>query len=152
VSESDNIATAQEVHHKFEFYLVALTFTIAGFAIQTGKFSGNWFSDLSEGISWVILFSSGAIGLKRLQYFPVIYRTYDGIQTRKQLIKICKDNEKSPDLVSEWEKEVNEYAPKLEAIETGNLKSASWQNISFAVGLGALLIARITSQLGEHYW
>ncbi len=150
MSES-HIGAAQDIHHKFEFYLVALTFTIAGFAIQTGKFSGNWFGDFLEAISWLALFLSGIIGLWRLEYFPVIFRAYDWIQTRNQLIKNYKENEKSPDLVNKWEKEVKENTLKLEAIETGNLKKAQWQKIFFLVGLGTLLFARFLSQLSEHY-
>src|SRR3990172_6537685 len=99
MSESRNLEVAQDVHHKFEFYILALTFTIAGFAFQTGKFSGNLFGDFAEVSSWVMLFLSGVLGLWRLEYLPVAYRTYNYIQVRKKSIEHYKDEEEHADIL-----------------------------------------------------
>lgn len=147
MSESRNLEAAQDVHHKFEFYLLALTFTIAGFAIQTGKFSGNVFGDLAEVSSWAMLFLSGVVGLWRLEYLPVMYRTYSYIQVRKQSIEDYKDEDKHVDSVDALRKQVAEYEPKLKKIENTNRKKYRWQKIFFISGLAALLFARLITQI-----
>jgi len=76
MSPYSDLDAAREIHIKFEFYFLALTFTMAAFAIQTGKFQGHrdWFLDLLEGGSWVALMFAGLIGLSRLEYFSPMYR------------------------------------------------------------------------------
>jgi len=50
-----NLKAAQDVQHKFEFYVVALAFTTAAFAMQTGRFSGFALADAIETLSWSLL-------------------------------------------------------------------------------------------------
>src|SRR3989338_10113123 len=69
-----DLETAKEIHSKFEFYLVALTFTIFAFVLQTGELHGYGMFDFLEGASWIALSGSGLLGLWRLEYFPPIYR------------------------------------------------------------------------------
>ncbi|MBI3585366.1 MAG: hypothetical protein HY096_15625 [Nitrospinae bacterium] len=147
MSESRNLEAAQDVHHKFEFYLLALTFTIAGFAIQTGKFSGNILGDFLEVSSWVILSISGVVGLWRIEYLPVAYRTYTYIQVRKQNIEYYKDEEEHNDSVDALRQEVAEHEFKLKEIEDTNRKKYRWQKIFFVSGLAALLLARLITQI-----
>jgi len=148
----DNLKTAQVVHHRFEFYLVALTFTIAGFAIQTGKFSGNVFGDFSEIISWAMLCSSGAIGLWRIQYFPGMYRVHDHLEITRQDIERLKGDKSSRGMVQKLEHQVEEGTPTLEKIEVGNRNKYLWQRGLFISGLVALVLARFIVQMQEHYW
>jgi hypothetical protein len=147
MNESVNLEAAQNIYHKFQFYLVALTFTIAGFAIQTGKFSGNIFGDFAEASSWVILFLSGVVGLWRIEYLPVAYRTYNYIQVRKQSIEHYKDDNEYEDDVDTLRKQVAEYEPKLKDIEDANRNKYRWQKIFFVCGLLALLLARLITQI-----
>lgn len=147
MSEFRNLEAAQDVHHKFEFYLIALTFTIAGFAIQTGKFSGNIFGDFAEASSWVMLFLSGVVGLWRIEFLPVAYRIYNYIQVRNQSIDHYKDDNEQEDDVDALRKQVAEYEPKLKKIEDANRKKYRWQKILFICGLLDLLLARLITQI-----
>lgn len=69
----DYVDTAKEYSIKFDFYLLALTFTLLGLAIQTSDFSTSKFASILELLGWLVLFISGAIGLIRLERFPLLY-------------------------------------------------------------------------------
>ena len=76
MSES-NRDTAIEIQHKFEFYLIALVFTILGLSIQTGELSDFYYQYLFEISSWACLLLSGVFGLSRLEWKSVLYEHFD---------------------------------------------------------------------------
>lgn len=87
-----NIATAQRVQEKFEFYLLALTFTVLGLSIQTANFSQNIYSDFFELAGWLLLLASGISGLLRIEWVPVQYHLYyktDKLETERDYLLNC---------------------------------------------------------------
>jgi hypothetical protein len=152
MSDASNIKAAQEVHHKLEFYLVALAFTTAAFATQTGKFSGNILGDLSEISSWLLLVLSGLIGLWRLERIPVAYRTYEYVKKRKITVEEYKEETEYADSISALKSQIAEFEPELKRIEAGNLRRYFWQKLFLVAGLMALLLARLINQTKGLYW
>ena len=63
--------TAQQ---KFDFYAVALCFTLLGLAIQTASFGTNPAADLFELIGWLALLTAGIAGFSRLEWQPQVYQ------------------------------------------------------------------------------
>lgn len=114
---------------KFEFYLVALTFTVLAFAVQSGKITGTPLPDVLEGIAWHCLFISGVTGLSRLEYLPVMYRT------RHQLSKSSDDALEST-LTAMHEKHIIKY------------RVQKWTLI---VGIALLGLARLLQQYIANY-
>jgi hypothetical protein len=106
-----NLEAAQDVHHKFEFYIVALAFTTAAFATQTGRFSGVVIGDAIKVLSWVFLVLSGVLGLMRLEYFPVAYRVHDYVTVRQQSIREHEDEEAQHEDVAALKAQVAETEP-----------------------------------------
>lgn len=151
MSEESNIKAAQDVHHQFEFYLVAVVFTTAAFAIQTGRFSGFVIGDAAETLSWILLVASGILGLLRLEYIPVAYRVYHYIQVREQSIRQHEDDDDQRDAIAALKEQVAETEPKLKEIEGKNRSRYVWQKRLLVVGFGMLLVARVISQVIEHY-
>lgn len=152
MSDSTNLKAAQEVHHKLEFYLVALAFTTAAFATQTGKLSGNPIGDIPEIASWCLLVSSGLIGLWRLEYIPVLYRVYEQLQRKKRRIEDHKGKIEYADTVATLQSQVTEYEPQFSKIDAGNHRKYFWQKLLFVAGLVAILIARLANQTKGLYW
>lgn len=152
MSDASNLKAAQEVHHKLIFYLVALSFTIAAFAIQTGKLSGNLLGDISEIASWSLLVLSGLVGLWYLEYIPVAYRVYDYVQKRKNSIEEYSEETEDADSIAILQSQVDEYEPKLKKIEAGNRRKYCWQKSLLVAGVVALLVARIVNQTKGLYW
>lgn len=71
-----NTEISIRLQERFEFYLVALVFTILGLSIQTASFGGSLASDLFELLGWLLLFISGLVGLSRLEWVPVAYKIH----------------------------------------------------------------------------
>lgn len=70
---SDNErSVAQQSQEKFQFYGVALVFTILGLSIQTATFDGHIIARICELFSWLMLLVSGLSGLSHLEWNPVI--------------------------------------------------------------------------------
>lgn len=152
MSDASNLKAAQEVHHKLEFYLVALAFTTAAFATQTGKLSGNILGDLAEGMSWILLVLSGLVGLSRLERIPVAYRIYEYVKKRKLSVEEYKEETEYADSISILKSQIAEFEPELKKVETGNLRRYFWQKLFLVAGLAVLLLARLFNQAKGLYW
>lgn len=63
---------AHQSQEKFQFYGVALVFTILGLSIQTASFDGHVAARICEILSWLLLLLSGLSGLSHLEWNPVI--------------------------------------------------------------------------------
>lgn len=63
---------AHQSQEKFQFYAVALVFTILGLSIQTATFDGHVAARICEILSWLLLLVSGLSGLSHLEWNPVI--------------------------------------------------------------------------------
>lgn len=59
-----------EQQSRFQFYLVALTFTVLGLAIQTAPPEGPVVALCAEIIGWIVLLASGLAGLSHLEWSP----------------------------------------------------------------------------------
>ncbi len=152
MSEQLNVTAAQDVHHKLEFYLVALAFTVVGFSVQTSKLSGVIVGDCAEILSWIALILSGLLGLRRLEYMPVAYRTVDFLQDRRERLKRFKLQNAPPQHIKELNEIIEEYQPELDKIEDGIRKKYYCQRIFLVLGLLLLIGGRIIVQTKGMYW
>ena len=71
-----NTQVGQRLQEKFEFYLVALTFTLLGLAAQTAEFGNFIGADLTELAAWGAMLLSGLKGLDRLERMPHLYELF----------------------------------------------------------------------------
>lgn len=81
--------TSQSILEKFEFYFLALIFTLLGASIQTVNFSatpliGVW----GELTGWALLTISGLSGLSKVQWIVSILYTK---ASRKNIISLSTD-------------------------------------------------------------
>lgn len=85
-----NSQNATEIQTKFDFYFVALIFTILGLAIQTTEYNENSVIAAFEIASWIFLLGSGLIAIKRLMWIPVIFHTFSAINKKEKTIEQIK--------------------------------------------------------------
>lgn len=70
---ADQREVANQAQEKFQFYVIALVFTILGLSIQTYSGSALASARLIEIFSWFSLLVSGLAGLSYLEWTPIIH-------------------------------------------------------------------------------
>jgi hypothetical protein len=58
------------IQHRFDFYIVALTFTLLGLSVQTARFCSSRWSNGLELVGWLAFLGSALVGLWRLEKIP----------------------------------------------------------------------------------
>ena len=140
-TENENKAIARNLSHKFDYYLIALVFTILGLSIQTSSLSGEHFQYIFEFLAWLSLLVSGLVGLWRLEYIPVSYREYGQQQILEERLKDTDpifEGVKKEDLeanIAEFKKQL----PKLESSISLRYKIHRW---AFVIGVVSLIVSR----------
>jgi hypothetical protein len=67
---------AQQTQEKFQFYVLALNFTLLAAAIQTARFGAYILQDWLELIGWLGLLSAGIVGLWKIEWSSPIRVQY----------------------------------------------------------------------------
>lgn len=82
---------AVDIQTRFNFYVLALTFGILALSVQTAVFDGRPIpARIAELAAWVLLLTSGLVGLRRLEWFPHLYEIdaiASDVMERKQSLK-----------------------------------------------------------------
>jgi len=144
---------------RFEFYVIALTFTILGLSIQTASFGASLLSDSFELLGWLFLFISGLVGLSRLEWIPVAYSVHAEIQNwQSEAARLRQyqqmgraavpvvDDERGivpiEEAIHAQDAEVTCLRPKAENIEKWTLRKYTIHKWTFILGLIFLLLSR----------
>ena len=153
-SPEPNIHAAQRFQERFEFYLVALTFTLLGLAAQTAAFGQFIVADWAELAAWGALLLSGLTGLARLEGIPHLYKLASVRSERLELLTALRRgsgggeveflNETLPleDALAKQEANLDQIDEALEGRDAVLIGKAKTQRRSFAAGVTMLLAAR----------
>lgn len=161
-----NTEISLRLKERFEFYIIALIFTILGLSIQTATFEASLISDILELVGWLLLLTSGLAGLSRLEYLPVTYDMYaeaekreaDGNRVREAKsvgtlewpVDDEKDGKKNmpiDEVLIRLENAVNELETKIKKMSCGTRIKYEIHKWCFVLGLISLLIARSSPQV-----
>lgn len=150
-----------EAQIKFDFYAVALTFTILGLSIQTAKFGTEPAADMFELLAWLSLLIAGIAGMSRLAWQPRVFQLM-GLQSSQQdrLSGLREARERGTQLIRTLDTgtdlslkdliltderdlgKIDAQIKKTEGRATWSYRVRSW---AFLLGLGALIVARALS-------
>ena len=149
---------AIELRAKFEFYLLALVFSILGLSIQTAEFGTYLTADAFELAGWMLLFASGVIGILRGEWIPVAYDIQSkigGVKERLDVIRTARqrgaDQPMSFSDVGtlsgvQAEKKLSDVESTLykqhQAVENRIIRRYGWMRWTFLLGVGCLLVGR----------
>lgn len=152
-----NLEHAINIKDKFEFYFLALVFTVLGLSIQTSQLTSTW-QAIIEVCGWASLLSSGLAGLSRMEWLPLSYEHHSVLTEQKSVIREAKTGRKfmhksgelmSPLEVEHYIKDVNErmkervaLMDKLEHKDKNKYFIHKWM---FVVGLSFLIVSRATN-------
>jgi hypothetical protein len=81
-----NLEHSIQIQQKFEFYFLALVFTVLGLSIQTAEFSSR-FQAGCEIAAWLSLLASGLAGLSRMEWIAVAYKGHSQLVHRKTFLQ-----------------------------------------------------------------
>lgn len=143
---------------KFDFYFVALTFTILGLAVQTATFGTQPVADCFELLGWLSLLVSGIAGIHRLQWQPQVFQLW-GVQTgqenrltglrkaKAQGTRTVHTLETGSDIsidevIANDEKGLSIVKQRIDTVQGHADRGHSIRSFTFLLGLAALIIAR----------
>ena len=146
---------AHQSQEKFQFYAVALVFTILGLSIQTANFDGYIAARICELLSWLMLLIAGLAGLSHLEWNPVIHIQMvqkDELEAKADQLVVQRDHglqqvnvlqNKTVVAIGERISELESYVEKLEnQITSLDKKSEFKYNIfKWSFGIGIVLLA-----------
>jgi len=149
-----NQEIAIQTKQKFEFYFLALVFTVLGLSIQTSVFSSN-LQSVIEIFAWAFFLISGLAGLSRMEWIPVSYKSYSDLTYEKSLAKEAKGGRsvvdesgklQSSDEIKEWiehaERRIKERTEKMDKIEIRSKIKYFLHKWMFVAGLVLLVVSR----------
>ncbi len=156
---------AIQAQQKFDFYFIALVFTILGLTVQTSSITGKC-QCFFEIVSWILLLVSGLVGLSRLAWRPVFYMQAGFIQRKEDDIGALDESRISGKIVIKpsgeyWaQEELSEEQAKLEqsisAVKGAKNKiekRLKWKysihKWCFVIGICLLLVSRIIVALNK---
>lgn len=85
-----SLDASHRIQEKYDFYILALTFTIVGFAIQTQPESFSLIGKIAELLSWLFLILSGITGIFRIEKQYELYQLAHHQYSRSQELVLFK--------------------------------------------------------------
>jgi hypothetical protein len=154
-----NTELAQRLQERYDFYLIALTFTILGLSIQTANFDEHIASGVFELLSWVTFLFSGLVGLSRLELIPQLFNAHAELQeSENEVVRlrnaetqgvtdvplIDDERETAPinEVITNHETFVLNSKPVVEKLNNSTLIRYNIHKWSLVAGLALLIIAR----------
>jgi len=142
-----------QAQQKFEFYFLALVFTVLGLSIQTAVFASETQSAI-EIIAWVFFLISGLAGLSRMEWIPVSYIHYSKLTEEESIVKEAKADRplmksgqllskiEVEDLVQRVENRIKERTKIMDNLDIRSKVKYFLHKWMFVVGLVLLVVSR----------
>lgn len=162
--ENPNIDLAIQAKQKFEFYFLALVFTLLGLSVQTSTITGCW-QCFFEIASLIMLLASGIAGLSRLEWVPHAYERIGLLQEGRNKLEILNKGLGGETILcpsgKQWTKEEltkekskgEQYVLSIEEEKNKVIKRLGWKysihKWCFVAGICLLLISRVIVNLNK---
>lgn len=102
----DFLEISIEIQQKFEFYFIALIFTILGLTVQSATFTMRYYQFWFEMGAWLCLFTSSIFGLLRIEKLYKPWEIMSSMRIKKDILESINDNLKEEPIAV---KDVREY-------------------------------------------
>jgi hypothetical protein len=155
---TSDLEYSRQLQEKFELYLLGLTFTLLGLAVQTAKFGTYQHADILELLGWLALLISGLIGLSRLEWLPVAYKTNSHlVDIKTEHVSLIAANEQGIKgvlvidqpgpadiqvLIADRVNAIKKVEARVSALEKSILRKYTAHKWIFVLGLTLLVMAR----------
>ncbi|PTB99538.1 hypothetical protein [Marinobacter flavimaris] len=153
-----NTEAGQRIQEKFQFYILGLTFTLLGLAIQTASFGTSPAADIMELLGWALLLTSALTLASRLEWTPQIYHLFDVQQDIEQDQRDLHDAQSKgarqvtvrgtgesidlDDVLKRLDSKLSITRAQIEKLDKGGELKYKIHRYGFIFGLAAILAAR----------
>jgi len=153
-----NARIGAEIYQKFQFYILGLTFGVLALSVQTASFNGPVPARIAELSGWVLLLTSGIVGLWRLEWLPKQYQLSGlrgdaesrahGLQkaaeTGTRVVHVTLEQRDYPiaDLIKTAQTDITAIDEHLAKVDNVAMIKYRVQKWTFLAGLLSLMIAR----------
>jgi len=154
-----NIEYSRALQEKYEYYFIALNFTLLALSVQTADFTSYSAQVVIELFGWLLLLSAGLLGLTRLEMQPVGHKGYAELQRKEEKLKQMKDaqasgrktvqltdrnnEEESIDtFIADIKNSIERNKPFLDKLEQKSIWQYRVQKYLFGTGLLAIMVSR----------
>jgi hypothetical protein len=147
-----------EAQQKFDYYVVALIFTLLAASVQTAVFGKSATRDALELASWVLLLLAGLLALWRLEWMHIADRLMEEldrvVKERLELVKgkaegitnvlVGTTQKQGPidDQIANREESASKLEEKLNRLDRSSQRKYNVGRYSFAFGLCLLVASR----------
>jgi hypothetical protein len=147
-----------EAQQKFDYYVVALIFTLLAASVQTAPFGKSAIRDTLELASWGLLLFAGLLALWRLEWMHIADTLVEKLQTvtqeRVELVKgkaqgsqsvfVASTQQMSPiDVqIANRDQSLVQIQANLDKIDRSAFRKYSIARWAFVLGLSALIAGR----------
>lgn len=151
-----NLDISIQTQQKFEFYFLALVFTVLGLSIQTSQFSSK-LQLFFEVVAWISFLVSGLAGLSRMEWIPVSYKSYSELTEEKSFVREAKTGRpvktesgilsdvEVKERIKHAENRIKERTQFMEEIEYRHNIKTFLHKWLFVAGLALLVLSRAVS-------
>lgn len=156
-----NTEVGQRIQEKFQFYILGLTFTLLGLAIQTASFGTSPVADVMELLGWALLLTSALTLASRLEWTPQIYHLFDVLQdieqdqrdlhdaqlkgARQATVRGTGEGISLDDVLKRIDSKLIITRAQIEKLDKGAELKYKVHRYGFVFGLVAILVARAWS-------
>lgn len=90
-NSTHSLDASHRIQEKYDFYFLALTFTILGFTLQTKPDNLLLLSEVAELLSWLFLLTSGICGMFRIEKRYQLFATHYYKTEKGKEVKLLKE-------------------------------------------------------------
>ncbi|MEJ1374399.1 MAG: hypothetical protein RPT94_05175 [Candidatus Sedimenticola sp. (ex Thyasira tokunagai)] len=143
----NNIEYSRSLQEKYEYYLVALTFTILALSVQTAKFTDDKVTTSLLLLGWGLLIISGFIALLRLEMQPLGHENFAILDEKKEILAALKEGgvvaqNGSEQLIEKLQSWVDKNEPILNKFESKIILQYQIHKYLFFAGVLSVILSR----------
>lgn len=138
---------SRSLQEKYEYYFIALTFTLLALSVQTTKFTDDKITTLFLLFGWALLLASGFIALIRLEKQPNAHKGYAVLDEKIEMLSALKEGRlvaesDTKKLIIDLEAWVKRNEPLLKSFESKIIFQYTIQKYLFFLGVLFVIFSR----------
>lgn len=143
----NNLEYSRSLQEKYEYYLVALTFTLLALSVQTATFTDDKAVTILELLGWASLLVSGFIALTRMELQPSGHENFAILDAEKEKLSALKSgnlvaSHDTGQVIQSLQAWIDRNEPILEDLESKLIFQYRLHKYLFFSGVSLIIVSR----------